>query len=64
VRSGPEELRGLQGDREREDLSDERPGCGRGGGGPGRQDLRKGDLNLMLRRSQILQPLDGLHGPG
>ena len=51
VCADPEELRGLQGDREREDIPDEGPGGGRGGGGPGREDLRRRDLLLRLCRA-------------
>ena len=36
--AGPEELRGLQRDCEREAIPDEGPGGGRGGGGPGRKN--------------------------
>ena len=38
VCADPEKLRGLQGDRERAAISDERPGGGRGGGGSGRKN--------------------------
>ena len=38
VCADPEELCGLQGDREREDIPDEGPGGGRGGGGHGRKN--------------------------
>lgn len=37
--AGPEELRGLQRDCEREDIPDEGPGGSRGGGGPGRKSV-------------------------
>jgi len=39
----PEELRGLQGDGEREDFPHEGLGRRRGGGGPGRGNARRGD---------------------
>ena len=43
----PEELRGLQGGRERKDISDEGPGCCRGGGGLGRKNSRRRDCLLI-----------------
>ena len=43
----PEELRGLQGDCEREDIPDEGPGGSRGGCGPGCKNSRRGSCLLI-----------------
>jgi len=44
----PEELRGLQGDSDREAIPDEGPGGSRGSGGLGRENLRRSGLLLRL----------------